>query len=124
MKFFCGYWKRRREKKEGLEQEEALIVRPYNRGFVLGYESQLPFTAGAADVICHLVVYCRTCKRVNQAFLLHPAYGTITMLSNRDPATGGGGFHGKYSLFFSLLCGWCSLPLHHQMVRWRQVGQH
>ena len=23
MKFFCEYWKRRREKKEGLEQEEA-----------------------------------------------------------------------------------------------------
>ena len=30
---------------------------------------------------------------------------------------------GSCDFLFSRRCGWCSLPLHHQMVRWRPWGQ-
>ena len=60
-----------------------------------------------------------------RSLLLHILfYDIMVMLSNRYPATGGGDLHGNCNLFSCLLHGWCSLPLHHQMVRRRQVGQH
>ena len=49
-------------------------------------------------------------------------YDIIIMLSNRYPATGGGESF-EFDTFVScLLCGWCSLPLHHQMVGSRQIA--
>ena len=43
--------------------------------------------------------------------------GSILVLSYRYLATGGGVYIGIRYNFFSRCCGWCSLPLHHQMVR-------
>ena len=64
--------------------------------------------------------------RVNHFLLFHFVlrHDILNVLSSRYPATGGGDLHGNCNLFSCLLHGWCSLPLHHQMVRRRQVGQH
>ena len=68
----------------------------------------------------------RSCKytAIKGKYICFPSilfYAIILLLSNRNPATGGGEPHGIYYFFLCLLHGWCSLPLHHQMVRRRQV---
>ena len=44
------------------------------------------------------------------------------MLPPPIPVQKGGAHYGFSIIFYCRCCGWCSLPLHHQMVRWRQIA--
>ena len=57
------------------------------------------------------------CKCGNQVFLLRLAYDTITTLSDRNPATGGGERYELRNYLFNFCRGRCDLPSRLQMVR-------
>ena len=49
-------------------------------------------------------------------------YGILKMLPPPYWQQEGGVHYGFGIIFYCRCCGWCSLPLYHQMVRWRQIA--
>ena len=73
-------------------------------------------------------------KNISQGIVPGKVFSSVPICSKAwytnyvvQPIPGNGrrwSLYGNCNLFSCLLHGWCSLPLHHQMVRRWQVGQH
>ena len=76
---------------------------------VIAHQSSFSLSAVFFTILGFLIIQC-------------VALFILTMLPPPYWQQEGGVHYGFGIIFYCRCCGWCSLPLHHQMVRWRQIA--